>query len=129
MSSEQYKVTSPLKDKADRMAHKGYDLTHKFPKEELYCLTSQVRRSLVSVSSNLIEGYSRNRSKSFLHFLEISYASLAEAKYQLNFACKRGYITVDEYMDFYKDAEEISRMLWASINTIYRKLKINSEGD
>ena len=116
-----------LKFKADRLAHKGYDLTYKFPREELYCLTSQVRRALISVPSNIIEGYSRNRSKIFLHFLEISYASLAEAKYQLNFSCKRGYINTDEYMDFYNDAEEVSKMLWSSIDTIYNKLRLMSD--
>ena len=116
-------MNSILKKKADLLAHKGYDLTYKFPKDELFGLTSQVRRALISVPSNLIEGYSRNRSKVFLNFLEISYASLAEAKYQIYFAYKRKYINKEEYLDFYKDAEEVSKMLWSSINTIANKLK------
>lgn len=111
-----------LKQKADRLAHKGYDLTFKFPREELYGLTSQVRRSLLSVPANIVEGYSKNRSKIFLHHLEIAYASLAEAKYFMNFACRRKYISKDDYLDFYKDAEEVSKMLWSSIDTIYKKL-------
>ncbi|MFH0968997.1 MAG: four helix bundle protein [Patescibacteria group bacterium] len=123
-------MNSILKKKANLLAHKGYDLTYKFPKDELFGLTSQVRRSLVSVPSNLIEGYSRNKSKVFLNFLEISYASLAEAKYQIYFAYKRGYISKDAYMDFYKDSEEVSKMLWASINTISNKLKnLDCEND
>ena len=70
-----------LKQKADKLAHKGYDLTYKFPREEMYCLISQVRRALLSVPSNIVEGYHRNRTALFLNHLEIAYASLAEAKY------------------------------------------------
>lgn len=110
-----------LKKKADALAHKGYNLTYKFPKEELYCLTSQVRRALISIPSNIIEGYSRNRSKVFLNQLEIAYGSCAEAKYQIYFAYKRNYINKEDYMDFYNNAEEVSKMLWSSINTINNK--------
>lgn len=113
---------SILKQKADSLAQKGYFLTDKFPKHEIFGLTSQLRRALISVPSNLIEGYSRNKSKVFANFLEISYASLAEAKYQMYFAYKRDYITKEDYLDFYKDAEEVSKMLWASVNTIHNKL-------
>jgi four helix bundle protein len=122
-------ATSILKQKADKLAHKGYDLTYRFPKEELYCLTSQIRRALLSVPANIIEGYARNRTKVFLNHLEISYGSLSEAKYFMNFACKRGYITKEEYLDFYKDAEEVSKILWSSINTLYKKLNDEVKGD
>ncbi len=115
-------ATSVLKQKADKLAHKGYDLTYKFPKDELYCLTSQIRRALLSVPANIIEGYARNRTKVFLNHLETAYGSLSEAKYFMNFACKRKYITKEEYLSFYKDAEEVSKIIWSSINTIYRKL-------
>ncbi|MDD3487033.1 MAG: four helix bundle protein [Candidatus Moranbacteria bacterium] len=111
-----------LKQKADKLAHKGYDLTQKFPREELYGLISQIRRALFSVPANIIEGYSKNRSRIFLHHLEIAYASLAEAKYFMNFACKRNYISKVEYLDFYKNAEEVSKMLWSNINTISNKI-------
>jgi four helix bundle protein len=114
-------ATSILKQKVDRLAHKGYDLTNKFPREELYCLTSQTKRALLSVPANIIEGYARNRSRVFLNHLEIAYGSLSEAKYFMNFACKRKYISKEEYLDFYKDAEEVSKILWVSISTIYKK--------
>ena len=113
---------SILKQKADKLTHKCYDLTCKFPREELYGLTSQARRALISVSANIIEGYSKNRRKIFIHHLEIAYASLAEAKYHIYFACRRKYITKEEYLDFYEDAEEMSKMLWKSIDTLYKKL-------
>jgi len=122
-------ATSILKQKADKLAHKGYDLTHKFPKEELYCLTSQIRRALLSVPANIVEGYARNRTKVFLNHLETSYGSLSEVKYFMNFACKRGYIAKEEYMDFYKDSEEVSKIIWSSINTIYKKLNSANRDD
>jgi four helix bundle protein len=123
-------ATSILKQKADKLAYRGYDLTNKFPKEELYCLTSQIRRALLSIPANIIEGYARNRSKAFLNHLEISYGSLSEVKYFMNFACRRKYITKEEYMDFYKDAEEVSKIIWASISTIYKNLNsANREDD
>ena len=112
-----------LKQKADKLAFKGYSLTDKFPKEELYGLTSQARRALISVPSNIIEGYSRNRSRVFLNHLEIAYGSLAEAKYQIYFAYRRKYIAKEEYMDFFTDSEEVSRMLWSSICTINNNFK------
>ena len=112
-----------LKQKAHKLAFKGYILTDKFPKSELFGLTSQLRRSLVSVPSNFIEGFARNKVKVFENHLDIAYGSLAEAKYQMYFALERNYITKDEYMDFYKDAEEVSKMIWSSINTINKNLK------
>ena len=114
---------SILKEKADKLAHLGYDLTSKFPKSESFCLTSQVRRALLSVPSNIIEGYSRNRKKVFIGHLEIAYGSLAEAKYQMGFACRRNYINKQEYLKFYNLAEEVSKMLWASINTLTKVKK------
>jgi len=122
-------MQSVLKQKSDKLAQKGYNLTGKFPKDEVFGLTSQIRRALVSVPSNVIEGYSRNRSRVFVNHLEIAYASLAEAKYQMYFAYKRRYIDKEEYLDFYEDAEEVSKMLWASINTIYKKLNADDSCD
>jgi len=116
-----------LKQKSSELALKGYNLTDKFPRDELYGLTSQVRRALVSIPSNIIEGYSRNKSKVFVNHLEIAYGSCAEAKYQMYFAYKRNYISKEKYLDFFNDAEEISKMLWSSINTIYNKLDCDNE--
>jgi four helix bundle protein len=113
---------SILKDKSNSLAYKGYLLTDKFPRDELYGLTSQLRRALISVPSNIIEGYSRNRTKVFVNHLEIAYGSLAEAKYQMYFAYQRKYINKEEYLDFYDNAEEVSKMLWSSIETMSNKL-------
>jgi four helix bundle protein len=111
-----------LKRKASALALKGYSLTDTFPKEEMFGLSSQLRRSLVSVPSNIIEGLARNKARVFKNHLDIAYGSLCEAKYQRYFACQRKYITKEKYLDFFNDAEEVSKMLWASITTINKNL-------
>jgi len=98
-------------------------LTEKFPKEELYVLTCQLRRAILSVPANVIEGYARHRKKLFLNHIEIAYASLAESKYFIYFAYKRNYINKDEYNKIIIEADEISRMLWVSITTISSQIK------
>ena len=55
-----------------------YRLTRKFPREELFAMTSQIRRASISVSSNIAEGSGRNSDKDFAHFLEQAYGSLME---------------------------------------------------
>lgn len=112
-----------LKIKANDLALNGYALTDKFPKDELYCLTSQLRRSLISVPSNIIEGLARNKERVFENQLDIAYGSLREAKYQMYFAYQRKYISKSEYMIFYEYAEEVSKMIWKSIETLNKKIK------
>jgi len=107
-----------VKIRADKLARNCYKLTDCFPKYELYVLTSQLRRAILSVPANIIEGLARNRKKLFLNHVEIAYASLAESKYFLYFAFTRGYIKEDEYNKTINEADEISRMLWSSIMTI-----------
>jgi len=111
-----------IKLRADKLARECYRLTEGFPREELYVLTSQLRRVILSVPANIIEGYARQRKKLFVNHLEIAYASLAEAKYFIYFAFTRQYIKKDEYEKIIKDADEVSRMLWASITTISSKI-------
>lgn len=114
-----------IKLRADSLARECYILTEKFPKEEMYVLTSQLRRAVLSVPANIIEGYARNRLKIFLNHLEIAYASLAESKYFIYFAYKREYIAKEEYEKIIKEADEISRMIWASISTVISKINCN----
>jgi len=66
-----------------KLARSVYTLTSTFPKEELYGLTSQIRRAAVSIPSNIAEGAARNSDKEFIQFLYISLGSLAEVETQL----------------------------------------------
>lgn len=83
-----------VRSKGDEYAHLIYSLTKNFPREELYGLTSQLRRSALSVVLNFIEGYARSKSqikdKSFGYFLDVSYGSLQESKYLLEFSKVEG---------------------------------------
>lgn len=69
-----------------------YSLTKSFPKEEIYGITSQIRRAVVSVPSNIAEGCARKNSTETIHFLYIAIGSLAEVETQILISNKLGYI-------------------------------------
>lgn len=104
-----------LKKKMDLLVHLVYRLSRKFPKEEIYGVTSQIRRAVLSVILNYVEGYARQREKVNRNFLEISYGSLKETKYLLYFAFTEKYINEKEYKESLTLAEEIGAMLWSLI--------------
>jgi four helix bundle protein len=123
MSNEQRTMKDdPLSEKADELAHLVYKVTKKFPKEELYGLTSQLRRAALSVPLNIVEGFARKGSRDYRQFLYIAYGSLKETKYLLNFAYKEQYLKEKEYREALSLGEEIGKMLWTSIKTIEKKL-------
>ena len=95
-----------------------YNITKKFPKDELYGVTSQFRRAGISIMLNYIEGFARNKkkeSKIYKNFLEISYGSLKETKYLLFFSFDVGYIDKKEYLFGLELADNIGKMLWSLI--------------
>ncbi|MBG6060984.1 four helix bundle protein [Flavobacterium sp. CG_9.1] len=97
-----------------------YQLVKSFPKEELYALTSQLKRASVSIPSNIAEGYGRNTEKSFSHFLDISRGSLYEIETQLLIANELGFITNQTlYKEIIGQIEEESKM----INSFSKTLK------
>lgn len=81
---------------ADDLAVAIYERTRAFPKEELYGLTSQLRRAACSVPANIAEGASRESKKEYLHFLYIARGSLAEARYFVHLARRLGYVSERE---------------------------------
>ncbi|HUU40378.1 MAG TPA: four helix bundle protein [Desulfatiglandales bacterium] len=76
---------------ADEVALLIYQATRKFPKEEIYGLTSQMRKAAVSVPSNIVEGCTRESQAEYLRFLEIAFGSLRELHYQLGLSRRLGY--------------------------------------
>ena len=76
---------------ADEVAILTYRETRNFPKDEMYGLTSQMRRAAVSVPSNIVEGCARESQVEFLRFLEIAFASLRELRYQVGLSKRLGY--------------------------------------
>ena len=78
---------------ADDLTVAIYERTKSFPKEELYGLTSQIRRAAYSVPANIAEGASRESKKDYLHFLYIARGSLSEAQYFIHLAQRLGYLS------------------------------------
>jgi len=109
------KFHQELKKKIDSYVHNVYKVTKAFPKSELYGVTSQFRRSPLSVMLNYIEGYARQSKKMDACFLKISYASLKESEYLIKFSYDEGYLTANNYKILTKQADEIGAMLWKTI--------------
>jgi len=107
-----------LKIKMDEFVHLVYKITKDFPKDEIYGVTSQLRRSALSIILNYIEGYARARGKVYKNFLEISYGSLKESKYLLHFSLVEGYLKNNNYKQIILLAEEIGKMLWSTMQKI-----------
>ena len=78
---------------ADDVAVLVYKATQTFPREELYGLTSQMRRAAVSVASNIVEGCARESRTEYLRFLEIAFGSLRELHYQVGLSIRLGYLS------------------------------------
>ncbi len=88
-----------------------YNLIEKFPKHEIYSLSTQLKRSAVSVPSNIAEGSARKSDKEFIRFLNIAYGSLVEADTQIYIAEKRKYISSEEAISIINDLNEVGRMI------------------
>jgi four helix bundle protein len=88
-----------------------YSLTRKFPDEERFGLTSQMRRAAVSIASNLAEGASRSSHGDFARFIEIATGSLFETVSQATIALRQGLLSQEAYQDLYNAAEKQSKML------------------
>ncbi len=110
-----------LKDKIDNFVHLVYDSSRRFPKEELYGVTSQLRRAALSVALNYIEGYARRRKLVNLNFLEIAYGSLKETQYLLSFCLKENYLEKNFYDSLSLTADEIGAMIWKTLEKLEQK--------
>ena len=101
-----------------------YTITEEFPKSELYGLTSQLRRSAISVPSNIAEGCARNSDKELIQFLYISLASLAELETQIVIAKELSYLNNLDNIDIENKITSVKKMLLGLIK--YLKNKVNS---
>jgi len=98
-----------------------YDLSRGFPREELYGLTSQIRRAAVSINSNIAEGHGRASAKQLLQFLSMARGSCFEVQAQLLIAEQLGYCIPDSLTRCQGLCEEIGRMLFATMKTLRAK--------
>jgi len=98
-----------------------YKITRTFPKEELYGLTSQMRRSAVSVPSNIAEGYGRKTTPEYLRSLYIAYGSSCELETQILLSGDLGLMKAEALNKLQADLGEVERMLKALIKAVENK--------
>ena len=97
--------------KAKEVVKHTYKLLKKFPAEERYAMSDQLRRASVSITSNIAEGINRYSVKDKSHFIEMSYGSLMEVSSQFEIAEELGYITAEERLSMDQLIEEVARLL------------------
>lgn len=93
-----------------------YDLTRKFPREEMYGITSQLRRAIISIMLNFVEGHARFKTGVKIQFFETAYGSCKECKYLIFFCLERGWINKEEYQKAIGLLGEAGAMLWSLIS-------------
>ena len=105
-------------EKGHHLALEIYRATAKFPKDELYGLTSQIRRSCVSIPANIAEGCGRNGDAEFARFLQIAMGSASELEYHLLLSRDLGLVDAAIYEQLARETTEVKRMLTAFIQTL-----------
>jgi len=96
-----------------------YKSTQRFPKEEIYGLSSQMRRAAISVVSNIVEGSARESQYEYCRFLEIAYGSLKELQYQYNLAMRLTYTKGNDITGITEKLAETEKVLSA----LFRKMR------
>ena len=110
--------------KAHDLTLKVYKITETFPREEIYGLTSQIRRAAASIPTNIAEGSGRNSDAELARFLEIAFGSTSEVEYVLQLSKDLSLLDTSTYERINGEVIEIKRMLATFIKTI-RKPKDN----
>ena len=95
-----------------------YSITRDFPDDERFGLTSQIRRSAVSVPSNIAEGYGRNSTRDYVRFLQIASGSLYELQTQLEIGSNLGYLAGQNFQTALDSSNEVGRILSGLIRSI-----------
>ena len=98
--------------KADELAYQVYANTKDFPKEEIYGITSQLRRAALSIPTNIVEGYGRQGKKELKHFVNIALGSLSETEYLLGFSLRLNYLKKDNYDKIENLRQEVGKLVW-----------------
>jgi len=105
-------------ERSHQLALEVYKATKNFPREELYGLTSQIRRSSMSIPTNIAEGCGRFTDADFARFLQIAMGSASETEYQLILAHDLGFLNKERYDTLNTDVTEVKRMLASLLKTL-----------
>lgn len=106
---------------ADDLTVTIYEKTRSFPREELYGLTSQLRRAASSVPANIVEGSARETQRDYLHFLYIARGSLSEAQYFVHLAKRLGFLAESEATQLHQKTKQAFACLHGLIQAVARE--------
>jgi len=106
---------------ADDLTVAIYERTRAFPREEMYGLTSQLRRASYSVPANIVEGSSRDSKKDYLHFLYIARGSLSETQYFIHLARRLGYLLPEEADKLHRQTKQAFGCLHGLIQAVEKE--------
>lgn len=105
-----------------------YQVSARFPADERFGMTSQIRRAAVSIPTNIAEGSGRGGDTEFTRYLQIALGSASEVEYLLILAKDLSYISEAEYNSLQKRTVEIKRMLTGFIKRLYQKDQLTADG-
>ncbi|MCH8344326.1 MAG: four helix bundle protein [Planctomycetes bacterium] len=103
---------------ADQLVIRIYQATRDFPREETFALTSQLRRSAVSVAANIVEGAARESHREYLNFVNIAFGSLRETGYYIGLATRLGYLSPEIGEQLEEQYSEVARVTAALIRSL-----------
>lgn len=110
--------------KAYKLTLEIYMTTRNYPKDELYGLVSQMRRSAVSIPCNIAEGYRRGHRKEYIQFLHIALGSCSELETLLSLSKDLGFLDEQAFNNLYQSQDEISRLLRGLITSLVKSKKM-----
>jgi four helix bundle protein len=105
---------------ADELVLAVYAATQSFPREEMFGMTSQIRRAAVSIASNIVEGCARKSEADYLRFLDMAYASAREVEYQVGLAHRLGFLSVESFQALNEKCGQTAKILHGLIRA-FRK--------
>ncbi|MDE0015677.1 MAG: four helix bundle protein [Candidatus Poribacteria bacterium] len=107
-----------VSEKSHDLTLKIYGVTSHFPREEIYGLTSQIRRACASIPTNIAEGCGRESSADFARFLQIAMGSASETEYLILLAHDLKYLTTDQYAELMDTTIRVKKMLTALLKNV-----------
>jgi four helix bundle protein len=111
--------------KGYKLTLKIYQITKDYPREEIYGLTSQMRRSAVSIPCNIAEGYRRGHRKEYIQFLHMAHGSCSELETLISLSHDLGLISEQVFQELYGLQEEVSKLLNGLISSLSRASRKN----
>ena len=109
--------------RADDLTVAIYEQTRSFPREEVYGVTSQIRRAAYSVPANIVEGSSRESQKDYLHFLHIARGSLSETQYFIHLTHRLGYVSESDRERLISQTKGVFLCLHGLIKAVQNQLQ------